>query len=451
MPAPLPPTRLRRLIVAPAGIALLAGALTLAIALPQEQTVAAPVQPDTRADLAAAATRAPVTCAKDAVTNRAVMELLAFRDWLRVNKVSGVVGEVGWPATPEWNTLAATVLAQARAAGLPEFAYAAAPWWPADHPLAFYRQQEPGQPATVDSAGAQAVVFEKAFPVGGGSLNLAEGSFGFAATRESSLSTLHPGRLNTDYTYPTAGTFRFLRSRGIVRARLAVMWERIQPGIGQPLRDDEVELLRASLDAAAQEGVQVILNLHNFGRFSTEDPVRGRVVRVLGSPDLRATDLADVWVRLATALKGSPALVGYDLMNEPHDLPGGATTWQNASRLVAQRLRAVDAKTAIYVNGYNWSGIGSWAKTHPRAWLSGIPNVVYEAHQYFDADRSGEYMTSYAEANRRIMASGWRSCGPPARPPAKPGTSISSDRPGASRTVPAAAGWPVTPAATGSL
>ncbi len=426
---PLLRTRQRPRLAVPASFALVAAALALVVGLPQDQTAAAPVQPDPGTGLAAAAQRAPGTCAKDAVTNRAVVELLAFRDWLRVNKVSGVVGEVGWPATPKWNTLAATVLTQARAAGLPEFAYAAAPWWPADHPLAFYRQQEPAQPATVDTAGAQASVFEKAFPVGGGSVNLAEGSFGFAATRESSLSTLHPGRLNTDYTYPTAATFRFLRQRGIVRARMAVMWERIQPGVGQPLRGNEVALLRASLDAAAQEGVAVILNLHNFGRYITEDPVRGRVVRVLGSPDLRAADLADVWVRLSTALAGSPALTGYDLMNEPHDLPGGAATWQNASRLVALRLRAIDAKTTIYVNGYNWSGIGSWAKTHPRPWLSGIPNVVYEAHQYFDADRSGEYATSYAEANRRIVTSGWRSCGLPIRRPTRPGASVSPDQP----------------------
>ena len=50
------------------------------------------------------------------------------------------------------------------------------------------------------------------------------------------------------------------------------------------------------------------------------------------------------------------------------------------------------------VAGYNWSGMRGWTTTHPSAWITdSAKNFRYEAHQYWDADRSGVYGSYDAE------------------------------------------------------
>ena len=52
--------------------------------------------------------------------------------------------------------------------------------------------------------------------------------------------------------------------------------------------------------------------------------------------------------------------------------------------------------TLVLVPGYGWSAAGAWRQNHPRPWVDD-PHVAYEAHQYFDADRSGHYLRAFED------------------------------------------------------
>jgi endoglucanase len=83
------------------------------------------------------------------------------------------------------------------------------------------------------------------------------------------------------------------------------------------LTDVTVERLRRTLDAAAQAGVRIIL-LGNADGTSIEQPL-------WREPDLQER-LVAAWRRVADVVRNHPALVGLDLLNEPHPpMPDGRT------------------------------------------------------------------------------------------------------------------------------
>ncbi len=190
-----------------------------------------------------------------------------------------------------------------------------------------------------------------------------------------------------DYIYPGQSDLKFYADRGITLVRLPVKWERLEPVVGGPLDAGEVGRLKTFLADAAATGSQVIIDLHNYGRFGGQ---------VLGSAGAPIADFASFWSKLAQAIGGSPALAGYDLMNEPHKL-GNADIWPAAAQAAIDAIRGVDMTTAIYVAGDNWSSAGSFFRTNKT--LGGLTdpadNLVYEAHIYFDRYGAGTYTETY--------------------------------------------------------
>lgn len=343
----------------------------------------------------------------DPVTDRALADLASFTGWLERHRVAGAVTEVGWPAGIRWQQTARIWLAQAlayRQTGLAVYAFGAAPWWTPGDPLAFYRGERDRLSLSV--ASPQAETFERQLSRGlVGGVGMAEATFGTSFEAAGQYSSTRPGRLGSDYTYPDETSWRYLAGRGIGRARLSVMWERLQPELGDELAKTEIRRLQSSVRAAERAGVRVLIDLHNYGRYVTGHS--GRRVLVLGSADLPAGRLADLWARLAGALKGHGA-AGYELMNEPHDLPGGAATWESASVLAARAIRRVDQETPLVVGGYAWSTAATFAQVHARPWLPAVSAPAsYAAHAYFDADGSGRYAESYAETDTLLRQQGW--------------------------------------------
>ena len=149
---------------------------------------------------------------------------------------------------------------------------------------------------------------------------------------------------------------------------------------------------------AHQLGMSVVIDLHNYGRYAAGSAAGGRTVLRVGSPALPASSLADLWRRVALALRGSPGLAAYGLMNEPHDLPGGAARWEATTREVVAAVRRVDPATLVLVPGYGWSATATWPRLHPVPWVH-EPGAAYEAHQYFDHDRTGTYARPIGEEN----------------------------------------------------
>ena len=58
----------------------------------------------------------------------------------------------------------------------------------------------------------------------------------------------------------------------------------------------------------------------------------------------------DVWNKLATQLQNVPGLWGYEIMNEPHDLSGGCSTWEPLAQAAVNGIRQVDNTHYILVS-----------------------------------------------------------------------------------------------------
>lgn len=193
-------------------------------------------------------------------------------------------------------------------------------------------------------------------------------------------------RYGQDYIYPSAADIQFYADRGVEFVRLPIKWERMQPSLGGELSTAELGRLKTFLANAEAAGVKVIVDLHNYGRYG------GNVV---GGDKVSAGAFADFWQKMATAIGGSPAVLGYDLMNEPHDM-SGATSWKSSVQTAVDAIRTVDQNAKIYVEGTGWSSARNWTATNNDLLIKDPANkIVYEAHVYFDNDNSGVYDQSY--------------------------------------------------------
>lgn len=129
-------------------------------------------------------------------------------------------------------------------------------------------------------------------------------------------------------TFPAAADWDYLKRKGIRFVRLPIAWESIQPTLSAALDATYLASLRAALAAAYARGIGVIVDLHNFGCKANATAWNSTVtyagnagavisnVNVLGDATLTSAVFADTWTRLATALGGTPGLMGYELMNE---------------------------------------------------------------------------------------------------------------------------------------
>jgi hypothetical protein len=346
---------------------------------------------------------AAVTSPEDALERRVRADLAVFTDWLAAHGAKGYIGEVGWPAEPgaeqRWNALAAAWFRDAEAAGLGTAVWATGEWWGTGYPLSPYVAVGAG----LDTARAQATVLERQSASRRG-INLAGAEFGTPGALDafSPFSNRSPGRPDVDYRYDGQASVDYLARRGLTTVRLPFRWERIQRNLRGPLDPDEVARLRAAVARARSAGLAVVLDLHNYGAYWLFDGERG-VRRPVGDPEVGIEHFADLWHRLSLEFKDDQGVTGYGLMNEPVDLPTvgdrtPAQVWEEASQRALAAIRATGDGTEVLVAGYLWSPTWRWSSVHPHPWIHDpLDRFRYEAHQYFDHDRSGTYARSFDE------------------------------------------------------
>jgi len=208
-------------------------------------------------------------------------------------------------------------------------------------------------------------------------VNLAGGEFGTPGAR---------GTLNTDYLYfADTAVYNYFSQKGLKLMRIPFTWERVQAQAMGPLSTPDINGLKSMLDAASASNTKVILDLHNFARYYNTP---------MTTAD--APKLADVWTKLATQYKNHPALYGYELMNEPHDLPEGAASWGAIAQSATNAIRQVDSTHYVIVPGYSWQNARFWVENNPTFPLNDPANkTLYAAHLYFDSDYSGSYVKTY--------------------------------------------------------
>lgn len=139
--------------------------------------------------------------------------------------------------------------------------------------------------------------------------------------------------------------------------------------------------LRAVLDAAAERRMGVVVDLHRAEGGSSHT---GRLWKEQAMQDR----LVELWRKLASDLKGHPAVIGYDLLNEPTppddfkkpyaQIKGTLQDWNVlASRIVAA-VRESDSNVPLIVESTDW------AKPFRFRQLQKFddPRVVYSFHMY---------------------------------------------------------------------
>jgi Cellulase (glycosyl hydrolase family 5)/Ca-dependent carbohydrate-binding module xylan-binding len=190
---------------------------------------------------------------------------------------------------------------------------------------------------------------------------------------------------------PTTAELDYYRSKGIVTFRLPLRWEFLQPAPMGPLDRSYISLFKPLVDYAAKHGERILLDIHNFGRANT-DPI--------GSGSVTIAAFVDLWRRLATVFNAHPGLEGYDIMNEPHDMPT-MTTWPEAAQAAVTAIRKIDMVTPIYVEGDGWSNASDWlGGWHLNSQLSihdPADKIIYSAHVYADWNKTGTYSKSFAD------------------------------------------------------
>lgn len=230
----------------------------------------------------------------------------------------------------------------------------------------------------------------KKLPVG---VSLAGAEFG---CESSEFSNENPGRLGVDYTFPESDTIQYFSKAGVNVLRIPFRWERIQPRLGQRLDRQHVQELRKLASLARRHRTSLVFDLHNYGRYRLagfEDCVIDQ--KVNGSVPVTREHFADLWSRIALEFRHDRSIVGYALMNEPHDM--GGSDWKKISQSAVDAIRKTDRKTNIFVCGNDWGSAERFEKANGReAWIRDPANrTIYEAHCYFDQDGSGKYTQSF--------------------------------------------------------
>ena len=216
----------------------------------------------------------------------------------------------------------------------------------------------------------------------------------------------NPGILGQDYFYNQPWTFNWFAQEGVNLIRLPFRWERIQPQLNGPLYQPELDRLIGLLHWADKNDVRIILDMHNFGRYSLRH--NGAVVAAVvgkkyaGEILVSTDNLIDAWAKIIHACEGArvtPWALG--LMNEPHDM--GFSKWRNISSKLVAGLRAEGSQHTLLVAGDGWSSAENWKKQNgPKPWIDDpLQKIVYEAHVYFDHDGAGKYGLSFGEELRR--------------------------------------------------
>lgn len=350
---------------------------------------------------------------ESSVAVRAVDDLDVFTTWLDRNRVKGFIGEVGWPSDdPRWSAVATAWFDRADERGLWVTVWAAGRWWPRTYQMAAYRLT--GVPGSPPGTGPQADVLAD-HPGPPGTLRgvvLPGGAFAAGRDGPPSYSGSDPGRPGYAYYYEDALDFRQLARQGVSLVRISFAWERIQHSPGGPLNAAEVRRLRSSLAAADRAGLGVVLDLHNYGDYWSADRTGAQHRLVLGTPALPAGTLADLWVRLTGALGDATPLLGLGLMNEPVAMASGPRTgaraWERASQDAVTALRRAGRRQTVFVSGYAGASPATWTTFHPLAWIKDPEQQVrYEAHQYFDSDRSGRYAAAFNREARTATTAGY--------------------------------------------
>jgi aryl-phospho-beta-D-glucosidase BglC (GH1 family) len=138
--------------------------------------------------------------------------------------------------------------------------------------------------------------------------------------------------------------------------------------------DKRLDNLVNVLDWAQARGMKICVDLHSFpGGLRTGDRETNMFF-----DEKWANAFVETWKRIATRVKGHPAIYGYDLINEPKQTTFAPISYWEVQRRAAEAIRAIDPDTAIVVESNMAASAGTFRYLSPLA----MDNVIYQIHFY---------------------------------------------------------------------
>ncbi len=177
------------------------------------------------------------------------------------------------------------------------------------------------------------------------------------------------------YTDKKYTGYRYFHSKGLTLLRIPFKWETIQPTPMGELDTKQLASYTGMITVAQKAGEKVIIEPHNFGRYNN-----------IPLTDKDNNSFSDLWKKLAAIYKGYSGIWGYELMNEPHDIPGNCETWRTLSQAGINAIRSEDITHYILVPGYSWQSASDWQRESDCLKNLSDPEnkLLYSAHEYFD-------------------------------------------------------------------
>ena len=155
--------------------------------------------------------------------------------------------------------------------------------------------------------------------------------------------------------------------------------------------------IKTLLDAAQTRGLGVILDLHR-----PEGGAEGQEGQLWTQPVLQDR-LVKLWKNLAPVFKDHPALIGYDLLNEPtppddfykdfRQIRGTMQDWNVLAKRLVTAVREVDATVPLIVETTDW------AKPFRFRQLDKIddPYIVYSFHMYHPVELTHQGVRQFGQ------------------------------------------------------
>jgi aryl-phospho-beta-D-glucosidase BglC (GH1 family) len=188
-------------------------------------------------------------------------------------------------------------------------------------------------------------------------------------------------------TWITTNDLDNIKALGMNYIRLPFWWGNIQT-LNGTWRTDAFAQMDWLVTNAWQRGIYTLIDFHGVpgGQSLSQDTGYANQNQYWSSTAYQ-NQTSLIWSNVAAHFSGNPAVLGYDLINEPVGAPSQAAIW-TAYNSLYQTVRSVDPNHMIVMEGC-WSGTGTGGQQLNWQWdilppptQYGWTNVVYSMHAY---------------------------------------------------------------------
>lgn len=197
---------------------------------------------------------------------------------------------------------------------------------------------------------------------------------------------------------------RFCKEHSLNTVRLAFYTRHFNNDVAKPI-DIDAELptfCDPVIDAAKRNGLYVILDDHEyFSERIDESKARQAQKQYSHWDEVGVQEWIARWVKVATRYKDEPNVLGYELCNEPHDLP--PETVRDLYIRCIKAIREVDQRHIVIVGTADWSHSRALEKTWgtvARTLDAPFNQVVFAFHDYPHSDEPWlvqEHVTAFRD------------------------------------------------------